>query len=220
MRVRERFFHWELEFPEVLLTGERPGFDVVLGNPPWDKVLPTKLEFYGRFDLLIRAYSGADADRRVRGLNRDHPELASGFEAYRDRLTTIGKVLRQGGDFPNSEARSANTNEDVSKYFVDRAFRLAREDGVAALVVPSVVYNGDGCVGIRRFLIRDATIERFYGFENRKKVLPDRLEVQVRQPCRAQAPQPRRRLHRLLHASRSDRARGRRAKALVGARHA
>jgi hypothetical protein len=39
--ARERFFHWELEFPEVffdeagdpLTTG---GFDAVLGNPPWD----------------------------------------------------------------------------------------------------------------------------------------------------------------------------------------
>lgn len=172
VRARERFSHWELEFPEVLLTGERPGFDVVLGNPPWDKVLPTKHEFYGRFDVLIRAYSGADADRRVRGLNKDHPELASGFEAYRDRLTTIGKVLRQGGDFPNSEARSANTNEDVSKYFVDRALRLTREGGATALVVPSVVYNGDGCVGIRRHLIGAASIERFYGFENREKIFP------------------------------------------------
>ena len=31
----ERFFHWPLEFPEVLFRG---GFDVVIGNPPWDMV--------------------------------------------------------------------------------------------------------------------------------------------------------------------------------------
>lgn len=37
---RERFFHWELEFPEVWYEKARersnPGFDVVLGNPPYD----------------------------------------------------------------------------------------------------------------------------------------------------------------------------------------
>jgi hypothetical protein len=38
---RERFFHWSLEFPEVFHdeTGRpllNPGFDVVLGNPPWE----------------------------------------------------------------------------------------------------------------------------------------------------------------------------------------
>jgi len=44
---RERFFHWELEFPEILRS-ERQGFDAVIGNPPWDKILPSKFEFYGR----------------------------------------------------------------------------------------------------------------------------------------------------------------------------
>jgi len=35
----KRFFHWELEFPEVFFEGhqrkENPGFDAVVGNPPW-----------------------------------------------------------------------------------------------------------------------------------------------------------------------------------------
>ena len=39
-------------------------------------------------------------------------------------------------------------------------------------MAPSVVYNGDGCVGIRRFLLTEATIERFYAFENRLKLFP------------------------------------------------
>jgi N-6 DNA Methylase/Eco57I restriction-modification methylase len=39
--VRRKFFHWMLEFPEVYFgsTGEpdpNPGFDAVIGNPPWD----------------------------------------------------------------------------------------------------------------------------------------------------------------------------------------
>jgi hypothetical protein len=38
--------------------------------------------------------------------------------------------------------------------------------------VPSVFYNGDGWVGIRRYLLEEATIERFYGFENREKIFP------------------------------------------------
>ena len=37
----ERVFHWEIEFPEIFFEGaggqaEAPGFDAVLGNPPWD----------------------------------------------------------------------------------------------------------------------------------------------------------------------------------------
>jgi Alw26I/Eco31I/Esp3I family type II restriction m6 adenine DNA methyltransferase len=36
----KRFFHWELEFPEIFFEGHRrkenPGFDCVIGNPPYD----------------------------------------------------------------------------------------------------------------------------------------------------------------------------------------
>ena len=33
-----RFLHWPLAFPRVFdPRRERPGFDVVVGNPPWDE---------------------------------------------------------------------------------------------------------------------------------------------------------------------------------------
>ncbi len=39
--ARERFFHWPLEFPEVFHAADgrplvSPGFDAVIGNPPWE----------------------------------------------------------------------------------------------------------------------------------------------------------------------------------------
>lgn len=58
----EGFFHWELEFPEIfvdLATGtweEQPGFDVVLGNPPWVTVADEATQ---RF-LKARFDAGAD----------------------------------------------------------------------------------------------------------------------------------------------------------------
>ncbi len=172
VRERERFFHWELEFPEVLMDPERPGFDVVLGNPPWDKVLPTKHEFYARYDVLIRTFKGNDLERRIQELHAVVPGLDDEFKSYRARTTAAAHLLRKSGDFPLSEARSQAAHEDVSKYFVDRAARLCARGGAVGLVVPSVVYNGDGCVGIRRFLLEEAAIERFYGFENRRKLFP------------------------------------------------
>jgi hypothetical protein len=172
VRERERFFHWELEFPEVMLRPERPGFDAVLGNPPWDKVLPSKHEFYATADPLIRAFKGNELDARIRELGARDPTLGPAFGLARERMTTIARVLRGGGDFPLAQARSQAAHEDLAKYFVDRALRIVRSGGSVGLVVPSVVYNGDGCVGIRAFLLRKAEITRFYGFENRRKIFP------------------------------------------------
>ncbi len=167
VRGRERFFHWELEFPEVFLDEERRGFDAVIGNPPWDRVRPTRTEFYAQVDVLIRAFKGNELDARIRELHRQHPSLGDEYEAYQDRTITTASYLRNGGDFPWREAVSHNANEDVSKYFVDRAARLAGLHGAVGMIVPSTIYNGDGCLGLRRLLLADAAVERFYAFENR-----------------------------------------------------
>jgi len=36
--------------------------------------------------------------------------------------------------------------------------------------VPSALYNNEGCTGLRHLLLDEAAIERFYAFENRKKI--------------------------------------------------
>ncbi len=172
LRARYRFFHWELEFPEVFLDAKRPGFDAVLGNPPWDKVLPERHAFYARVDPLIRAFKGAELDRRIRELHAAHPGLKERFDEFRQETKTVAQFLRSGGDFPHAKARSQAAHEDLSKYFLDRAIRLAAPGGAVALLVPSVIYNGDGCVGLRRYILNETRIERFYGFENRRKLFP------------------------------------------------
>lgn len=36
---KKKFFHWEIEFPDVFLKDEQePKFDVIIGNPPWASI--------------------------------------------------------------------------------------------------------------------------------------------------------------------------------------
>ena len=58
-----RFFHWELEFPDVFReTGA--GFDAILGNPPWDIAKPVSKEFFSNIDPLYRSYGKQEAIRK------------------------------------------------------------------------------------------------------------------------------------------------------------
>ena len=50
-----RFFHWELEFPDVF-GAHSHGFDAILGNPPWDIAKPNSKEFFSAHDPLYRSY--------------------------------------------------------------------------------------------------------------------------------------------------------------------
>ena len=50
-----RFFHWELEFPDVFRE-EGAGFHAMLGNPPWENFQPNPEEFFSNEDPLFRSY--------------------------------------------------------------------------------------------------------------------------------------------------------------------
>ncbi|HSH01929.1 MAG TPA: hypothetical protein VLL52_05365 [Anaerolineae bacterium] len=55
-----RFFHWELEFPDVFVR-EGGGFDALVQNPPWDILKPKSQEFFANIDPLYRTYGKQEA---------------------------------------------------------------------------------------------------------------------------------------------------------------
>ena len=79
-----RFFHWELEFPDVFReTGA--GFDAILGNPPWETLEPNSKEYFSNIDPLYRAYGKQEALRKQKryfaevALERDWLDYNSRF---------------------------------------------------------------------------------------------------------------------------------------------
>ncbi|MEW5807413.1 MAG: N-6 DNA methylase [Acidobacteriota bacterium] len=173
---RERFFHWELEFPEIFFDSDGGRFNAVLGNPPWDKIKPDKKEFYSRYDILIRAYVGGDLDRRISELEKDRIGLNVEFADYKKKVKTVAACLKNGGDYNfqdwEVDGKSTGGDPDIFKFFVERAYQVTQEDGRVGFVVPSAIYNNEGCTGLRHLLLDEAEIERFYAFENRKKIFP------------------------------------------------
>jgi hypothetical protein len=62
-----RFFHWELEFPDVF-NRAGSGFDAILGNPPWENLQPNPEEFFSSYDPLYRAYGRLAKNEQIKSL--------------------------------------------------------------------------------------------------------------------------------------------------------
>jgi hypothetical protein len=76
-----RFFHWELEFPDVF-TASHPGFDAMLGNPPWETIQPSSKEFFSNHDPLYRAYGKQEALAKQLEYFRTYSVLEAAWIAY------------------------------------------------------------------------------------------------------------------------------------------
>ena len=79
---RHRFFHWHLAFAEIMQDG---GFDVVLGNPPWERIKLQEQEFFAsRSQDIATAPNKAARGRLIRQLAREDalPAERALFEAF------------------------------------------------------------------------------------------------------------------------------------------
>ncbi len=80
-----RFFHWELEFPDVF-RAPGAGFDAMLGNPPWDIAKPKSQEFFSNIDPLYRSYGKQEAVRWQRDYFTDDEASEQAWLDYNARF--------------------------------------------------------------------------------------------------------------------------------------
>ena len=93
---RHRFFHWELEFPDVFRE-EGAGFDAVLGNPPWETLQPNSKEYFSNVDPLYRAYGKQEALAKQREYFVD-PETERDWLDYTARFASDSNWMKHAGE--------------------------------------------------------------------------------------------------------------------------
>jgi len=160
--------HFPVAFPEVF-DQERPGFDVIVGNPPWEKAKVEEHEFWARKFPGLRGLSSTQREARISELRVERPDLLAELtreqevEQHRSELLTSGPFPGMGKGDP-----------DMYKAFCWRFWHLVHEGGSVGAVLPRAAFIGPGTQKFRikilnNGIVRDATFlsnKREWVFEN------------------------------------------------------
>jgi hypothetical protein len=180
-RVRElaeryRFFHWHLEFPEVFRTSEDAetsdvsgGFDVVLGNPPWELINLMEKEFFAnRAPEIANARTGAKRRKMIKGLVKSDPDLRTAYLNALRESEAVGHFFSNSGHYP----LTAKGRINLYQIFSGLTRQIVRPAGRVGIVVPSGIatdyYNQDYFSTI----VEEGELVSLYDFENRGGLFP------------------------------------------------
>jgi hypothetical protein len=161
------FFHWPLEFAEVY---ERGGFDVVLGNPPWEKVKLQEDEFFAiRSPEIANAPTASARKKLIAQLHDEHPDIYRDYEAAQRVSAATSKFVRCSNRYPLCGRGDINTYA----IFAETMRRLLRPSGRIGCVILSGIATDETTRFFFQDLLKRREIVSFFDFENRKKLFPD-----------------------------------------------
>ncbi len=163
MAEEQRFFHWCVEFPEVFAANK--GFDVMCGNPPWDKLqMEEEKWFAGKDEDIVKAANQADRKKKIVKLQTSSPELYNEFIQACNNITNQSSFVKNSGRFP----LTAVGKLELSSLFAELCLSFTKE--AWGLVVPRGIITDIGNQFFVSKLIDENRLISLYDFENREKL--------------------------------------------------
>lgn len=152
--------HMPYLFPEVFLR-ERPGFDALVGNPPWEAPYLKEDRWWNlRFPGVILLDDDAK-EQRISALRSERPDLADAFVAESETQDQMRAALLKRR-WPGL----GSGHVDLYQAFAWRNWEAIRERGRIGLVLPRGAQSGSGLEQWRRQIADEGTFDSVCLIEN------------------------------------------------------
>ncbi len=143
--------HFPIAFPEVFLR-KRPGFDVIIGNPPWKEATLEKHAFWARHFPGLRGLSSQAREAEQARLQAARPDLVEAYQTELAEMDRVRKILVEGG-YPGM----GTGDPDLYKAFCWRFWHLSAADGGRiGVVLPRSALAAKGSTEFRLTMFSEA----------------------------------------------------------------
>ena len=164
MADEQRFFHWCVEFPEVFAANK--GFDVMCGNPPWDKIKVEDkkwFESHGRADI-VNAGTASQRKKAIAELPSTDPILYDEYTKALSDAESLSRFVRFAGRFN----LTATGDIDLYPMFAELCLSFSKE--AWGLVLPLGIATNDNNKEFFKKLIIENRLHSLFCFENKEKI--------------------------------------------------
>ncbi len=199
LAAQHHFFHWPLEFPELknekwkiengklkMKDDHSPfsilhspfsifhSFDVVLGNPPWERIKLQEEEFFASRDPdIAQAPNAAARKRRIAQLSKINPALWDDYRRALHAAESASRFLRGSGAYPLTGRGDINTYS----VFAERIRHLLGLHGRAGFIVPTGIATDATNQFFFADLVQKEQLVSLFDFDNRGKLFPDVISL-------------------------------------------
>ncbi|GAB4367780.1 MAG: N-6 DNA methylase [Elainellaceae cyanobacterium] len=181
LRDQYRFFHWHLAFPDVFqvsgeieheLTRWSGGFNVVIGNPPWERIKLQEKEWFALYRPDIANAPNTSARRQmIAALEEEDPALLNVWLEDSRKAEGESHLIRNTGRYPlcgrgdiNTYAIFAETNRLILGTF-----------GRVGCILPCGIATDDTTKYFFQDIAKTHTIVTLLGFINEEQLFPSVL---------------------------------------------
>ncbi|MFA7693345.1 MAG: N-6 DNA methylase [Candidatus Hydrogenedentales bacterium] len=183
-----QFFHWHLAFPTVFQPlpqsevarhdkgaqkddpqGWTGGFDVVLGNPPWERVKIQEKEWFAeRKPEIASAANAAARKAMIKKLKTEQPQLYQDFKKDLRKAEGESHFLRNSGRYPLCGRGDIN----LYPIFAEANRSLLQPQGSVGCILPTGISTDATTQIFFQELIESRSLISLFDFENRMNIFP------------------------------------------------
>ena len=177
--------HFPISFPEVFLR-PNPGFDVLVGNPPWDKVRFERVIFYLKYISGLNGYRSESRKKLIQDYVARNPAVE-----VEEKKAIASANLQQHyySKKSNNYHKQGTGHLDLAKLFSERFLHLTNNSSHLGIIIPRTSLVLSGWSAIRTAWVKNS-ICSVQQLQNKKHWVFEDVHAQVSVVLLSRTPKP------------------------------